>query len=70
MNVQEGWECQECFRLHKTEDDALECHPPRRVFICGHCETDYEDRKLAELCGVEGAGPHKVDIGHMRNYEL
>lgn len=53
------YECQGCYLTHKEEQAARECHPPKKVYICGDCGMDYDDSKLAELCCLEGANPKR-----------
>lgn len=56
MNIEAKWECQSCYRTFATEDEAIQCHGPREIFVCGHCNMDYDDSDSAELCGTEESG--------------
>lgn len=70
MNASKRYECQECFRLHVKEEDALSCHPPQLVYICGGCSTPYYDPDIAKHCCSYGVGPPQFDFEGIRKIRL
>lgn len=56
--IQTKWECQNCYDLHDSEDEAIECCPPevQEVFICPKCgETNRTEDEAIECCKTDPA---------------
>lgn len=54
MNAYEVWRCGKCFKEHGTREEAVDCCPPERQFICDKCGMFFEEFPDAENCHTDG----------------
>lgn len=49
------WQCQACEKTHVWRDDALECCPPKQIYVCRECGETFQGKGDARKC-CEGEG--------------
>lgn len=51
MNAKQEYACGHCETTHGTLNDALECCPPKLVWVCDGCDGIWgDDKETAEQC--------------------